>query len=422
LILVNGTLYTDDQLPKLLASLETQLNAVKALPPISPELVISALEELGQRLDRGELDEKIRQYAPPGALEQLGEIRHLLRRETLEEKLQIELGHDLSPQPRPFGYAIPMPLGTLLHVAAGNVTGLPAFSVVEGLLTGNINLLKLPRQDKGLSLAILLELVDQQPKLAPYICAFDIPSSDAHSLEQLAQLSDGIVVWGGDEAVRAIRALAPPGCKLMEWGHRLSFAYVCPCSGMEGELSQLAHHIISTGGLLCSSCQVVYLDTEDMAQAKQFCLDFLPLLSQAQQTLHTTPGTAGQAALYAWEAQLEQVVDRAGREELFFPGTGCSITLRRDRELELSHLHGNVLVKLLPRRELMEVLQRQKGRLQTAGLLCPEEERAELTALLCRAGVTRITRAGSMSRTFPGEGHDGEYPLRRYLRMVDVEL
>ena len=40
---------------------------------------------------------------------------------------------------------------------------------------------------------------------------------------------------------------------------------------------------------------------------------------------------------------------------------------------------------------------------------------------LAQAGLTRITRAGSLSRSFPGEAHDGEYPLRRYTRIVDVE-
>ena len=95
--------------------------------------------------------------------------------------------------------------------------------------------------------------------------------------------------------------------------------------------------------------------------------------------------------------------------------------MKPDRELELSSLYGNVLVKCLPREELLPVLRRQKGRLQTAGLLCRAEEREELTALLARAGATRITRAGEMSRTFPGEAHDGEYSLRRYIRLVDIE-
>ena len=41
--------------------------------------------------------------------------------------------------------------------------------------------------------------------------------------------------------------------------------------------------------------------------------------------------------------------------------------------------------------------------------------------LLSRAGVTRITTAAHMSEPFLGECHDGEYPLRRYLRLVDAE-
>ena len=84
-------------------------------------------------------------------------------------------------------------------------------------------------------------------------------------------------------------------------------------------------------------------------------------------------------------------------------------------------MEGNVLVKLLPQAELLPALRRQKGRLQTAGLLCPPEQREALTELLARAGVTRVTRAGSMSAAFPGEAHDGEYPLRRYVRVGDVE-
>ena len=41
--------------------------------------------------------------------------------------------------------------------------------------------------------------------------------------------------------------------------------------------------------------------------------------------------------------------------------------------------------------------------------------------LLARAGVDRIMRAGHMSVTFCGEAHDGEYPLRRYMRVVNIE-
>lgn len=97
------------------------------------------------------------------------------------------------------------------------------------------------------------------------------------------------------------------------------------------------------------------------------------------------------------------------------------MTLCPDQSLELSPLHGNVLVKCLPRNELSAALFPQRGRLQTAGLICPPQEREALCRLLARTGVTRITTAAHMSEPFLGECHDGEYPLRRYLRLVDVE-
>ena len=62
-----------------------------------------------------------------------------------------------------------------------------------------------------------------------------------------------------------------------------------------------------------------------------------------------------------------------------------------------------------------------KGVLQTVGLLCPDECRAELEDIFARCGITRITTAANMSALFSGEAHDGEYPLRRYVRVVNLE-
>ena len=397
MILAKGTLLPDHRLPQVLAGLEEEIISTRSASPLASQTVIDACARL---------------------LEALEQYRRLLRPEALEYKLSVETGGLLSGADRPFGRARAVPLGTLLHITAGNMDGLPAFSVAEGLLTGNINLLKLPSGDSGLSSALLKLLTDTEPRLAPYVYAFSIPSGDRASLQALANLADGIVTWGGDEAVRAMRAMAPPGCKLMEWGHRLSFAYLSGEVRAE-ELADLAGHIIKTEGLLCSSCQVIYLDTPDLDRARDFCQRFLPILEQAAALGHQTPGQAAQAALHGYEQLLELAV--RGSAARVFRGKGCSVTLCPDRALELSPLHGNVLVKCLPREELAGALYPQRGRLQTAGLLCPPEEREALCALLCRAGVSRITGAGHMSDPFLGECHDGEYPLRRYLRVVDLQ-
>ena len=417
MMFANGALLPDSELNPALGHLEEEIAQTLSGPPLAADIVLNALEELGAELDRGALEPLIARYAPPGTREELDRVRPQISRACLEKRLSLELG-GLSG-PRPFGRSEIRPLGVLLHIAPGNMAGLPAFTAVEGLLTGNLNLVKLPHGDKGLTLAVFQKLTEREPRLAPWLYAFDLSSKDNGTVQTLANLADGMVTWGGDGAISAMRSMAPPGCKLIEWGHRLSFAYLSHWTG--ADLSPLADHIVRTGGLLCSSCQVIYLDTDLLSVAEQFCKQFLPILEKAAAIRYKTPGQAAQAALYTRETALEQVVDRADFGDLNFPGQLCSLTLRRDRELELSHLHGNVLVKRLPRREMLPTLRRQRGRLQTAGLVCPPAERAELISRLAQAGLTRITAPGHMSKDFVCESHDGEYPLRRYVRVIDIE-
>ena len=419
MIFANGKLLPDGQRQAVLDGLEAQLNAVRLATPLKAETVIAAVDALGRRLEAGEFAPLLSRLLPAGVM--LEQLLPLLRREAVETKLAAELGPD------PFGTrdfsktaTHVLPLGVLFHIAPGNMPGLPVYTVLEGLLTGNINLVKLPHGDKGLSLAAFSLLVEQEPRLAPYIYAFDLPSGQRADMERLAALADGLVVWGGDRAIDAARTLAGLGCKLIEWGHRLSFAYISGYEDREGELSALASHIVETGQRLCSSCQVIFLDTEDWEEGIAFCREFLPCLEKAAAK---RPGirAGAPAILSGHTALLERIVDGRAEGEVLFQGRGCSVILRPDRELELSPMEGNVLVKLLPEQELLPALRRQKGRLQTAGLICAPGRREALTGLLARAGLTRVTRAGSMSASFPGEAHDGEYPLRRYLRVVDVE-
>lgn len=419
MIFANGTLLPDTEWSTVLNGLEPQLNSLRTASPLEAEAVISAVDALGRRLEAGEFASLLAQFLPAGVT--LNELLPLLRRDALEAKLAAELGPEpFRPARFPNTTARPLPLGVLFHIAPGNMPGLPVYTALEGLLTGNINLIKLPHGDRGLSLAALGLLAEQEPRLAPYLYAFDLPSGRREDMKKLADLADGLVVWGGDGAIEAARTLAGPGCKLIEWGHRLSFAYVSGYEDRDGELSALARHIMETGQRLCSSCQVIFLDTENQEDGPAFCREFLPHLERAA-ARRSGLGAGASASLSGHTALLERIVNGTAADETLFQGKGCSVVLRPDRELELSPMEGNVLVKLLPQQELLPTLCRQKGRLQTAGLLCAPEKREALTELLSRAGLTRVTRAGSMSAAFPGEAHDGEYPLRRYVRMVDVE-
>ena len=426
MILANGRQYESAMQSELLAGLEEKLNATLAGPPLEAETVIAAIDALGRRVEAGAFDQQIAALQIDGAAQYKELAVRLLRRDHLEFKLRTELGADFradyTTEPpaglRPLR-VLARPLGVLLHIAAGNADGLPAFSVAEGLVTGNINLLKLPQADNGLSLEIIRALLELEPRLADWLYVFDTPSSDLGAIKKMADLSDGVVVWGGEAAVAAVRRFAHPGTRLIEWGHRLSFAYL---SGEvpEAELKALAEHLVFTRQLLCSSCQVIYLDTERYEDLTAFCESFWPILRQAAEARRPqTLGAVAELSLRSYTDRLEAILD--GGKARPWRSPLCSLIPKEDSELELSPLFANVLVKRLPRARLLPVLRRAKPYLQTAGLACPPAEREALTELLVRAGLTRITRPGSMSEGLPGEAHDGSYPLRRYLRFIDVE-
>ena len=380
-------------------------------PHLDRELVIDACARLSGQMLSGAYEEMVQKMEAiiPGLPSKLIQAARMLSREALEEKVQCELG------------ALPndkvVPLGVLLHIGASNLDGLAAYSVVEGLLAGNVNLLKLPGEDEGINTFLLGELVKIQPVLKNYIYVFRIPSTDTRRLKKLMDLSDGICVWGGEEAVTGIRKLAGANVRLIEWGHKISFSYVAADGYQEEALRGLAENIIGTKQLLCSSCQGIFLDTDNMEEAEAFCAVFLPILEAAFSKLR--PGETGLRAchtleLYIRELEMDQNIHK------IYKGKGVSVTLCTDDALELSDVLGNCWVKLLPRGRIVEKLRNKKGFLQTASLVCRPEDREELTALLIRAGVVRIRPGEEPDAFYPGQSHDGEYPLMRYSRIIDM--
>lgn len=424
MIIGKGKIYPSERQDEILAEAERHINETLAAKTLSAETVIAAIDRLGREIGRGAFDDIINTLPVDDPAHYKAIAAEMLSRGFLEYKLKTELGvvsPDETSLPENGIKAHIMPLGVIFHIAAGNMDGLPAFSLAEGLLTGNINILKLPRADNGLSVEIISKLIEYEPALADFIYVFDTPSTDVHAMRKMAELADGIAVWGGNEAIAAVRALAPVGVKLIEWGHKLSFAYISGYSDKERELTALAAHIAATKGLLCSSCQVIYIDTECDGALEKFCAEFLPILEREVGCRNSVSiGERANSALLRYTDMLEDILGETAIPRVY-KGRECSLTIGTDSELELSDMLCNVLVKKLPRREIIPTLRRKKNYLQTAGLICTAPEREELTDILARSGVVRITTAGAMSEYFAGEAHDGEYPLRRYTRVVNIE-
>lgn len=458
MILFSGKILSDEELDNVLEQLwNACLEAVSNRTEIA-ELVIDACGRVAEKIRGGAYDSILLPLLESGMFTrvQLDEAIAFFDKENLLLKYNTELGVlRAETTPNPSDEEVMSrgdkrdtidkrlePLGILFHIAAGNAEGLPFFSVIEGLLAGNVNILKLPSMDDGISVMLLHEMIKEEPGLAPYVCVLDVPSTNVKILKQLADMADAIVVWGGDAAVSAARSMASPETQIISWGHKLSFAYlsavavdeivnnessnvgkavVAKSDGQnhyERELYDLAHHICATNQLLCSSCQGIFVDTEDMAIVNMVAQRFLHILEEvAVDYPQEKIGVRGKVSISLYNEELESIY--TGRKIL--RGKGVSVIVAEDSKLELSYMFKNSWIKPLPDKNIIKALKGKKGHLQTVGLICADGERDELAGMFTKAGLTHIARPKNMSQMLPGGTHDGEYPLRRYSRIVEVE-
>lgn len=415
MILMHGKIISTHLESKYLDSLYNDCLVTLNLETLKPEIVIQACDILYKRVINGEFNEIIFPLLKSSNIsyERFRDMAHLFSKEELEYKYTIELGDILHPL-KNGTIRKRYPLGILFHIAAGNVDGLPAYSVIEGLLSGNINILKLPSSDNGLSIRLLYELIQIEPKLKEFIYVFDVPSTDFTTIQKLASMADGIVVWGGDEAVKAARNMADITTKIIDWGHKLSFAYMTS-SVSDDQLYQLACHICETNQVLCSSCQGIFVDTNQIEVLENIGQRFYEQLLKANKKYGKTDiGMRGKNTLRLYTDQLEN------NNYKILSNEGISVVIKYDQELELSYLFRNVWIKALPHENIIYQLKPHKNHLQTCGLFCDESEKEFLSSLLACAGIIRITK-GDMSRMIAGEAHDGRYPLIEYSRIVEID-
>ena len=368
MILYHGEILNNSLQDKIIASLGDELNntLAKGYFP-SPFEVLEAIEVIYQEVINHKYDNIIlpllKQYDIPESM--FLHYASLFSPESLKRKIEIELGDYLNLPSKLDNSTIRerYPLGVLFHIAAGNVDGLPSYSVIEGLLSGNINLLKLPSGDNGLSIMILKRLIDVNPRLKDFIYVFDVPSTEVSSIKKLADLSDAIAVWGGDLVNKAVREFADVKTKIISWGHKVSFAYVDNYVSDE-ELKALMHALASSEQLLCSSVQGIYLDTDSLEELYAFAKRCFDIISKENLKLKPSPVAAkGKNALLLYN----EILERKSAKGLYLDN-GVSVIVKEDYELEASWQFRNLWIKRLPHEKIVSVLKKNHDQLQSVGV------------------------------------------------------
>lgn len=365
----------------------------------------------------------------PPALEKAG----------LYKRLQLELGapEALDGCAAVDGYeglVAALPRGVALHVGAGNVFLGVVDSLVMGLLTKNVNIVKTAAS--GSRFAVLfceaLKACDSEKILCENIAVLRWKGGDAEFERIILEGCDTALVWGGEQAVSSYKKLAPAQVRVAAFGPKISFAVVTEqglaTKGMTRVAADMAHDTCLWDQAACACPQALYFAIPDRKKAQAALKEFLKEAPAAfaREQKHLPQGrlSPDEMVEITKARELAKVDAAGGRAALAssFPRTDWTLIAENNTALKPSPLNRVLYVKAAASLEEVRksVLPYRKF-LQTVGFCGSFDERKKAVVLFGAAGAARLTRLGKMLEAPPGSPHDGGFPLRELVNFVGAE-
>jgi hypothetical protein len=402
--------------PQEITCAAQRLREVAQQSEITPQAVLDIFERCAAALDTPGLREV------PG----LAFLRLWLRRGTLEPILLRELGpNSLDGECRDDGRVTlrMFPLGVVGHWPAGNIEIQPVLSLTCALLGGNGCLVRVPSglvEPTRLIVEKLCE-VDRNGLLAKriFVASFDHSRMDLH--EAMAQSVDGAMIWGGAEAVSQVRALPfPHWARLLVFGPRLSVAAMDAATWSdEIERSswsrRIARDVWQFEQRACSSPQALFLERGAGCDPSEF-VDELRCAFEKENRAHPRLEIEPNLTSAICQARASWLLDDCANRA-WFPESPDWTILRGTGVDIPSPTQGRTLSVLLVD-DLLEVISRFDGTVQTLGLAVKDSQREETLAQAAgRHGVDRIVKLGQMHVfSSPWDGTDLVRPMVRLVR------
>jgi hypothetical protein len=290
------------------------------------------------------------------------------------------------------------------------------------LLGGNASLVRVPSGLVDLTRVLMEKLVQSDPgeRLTRriFIAAFDHDRQDLQ--EAMAQVVDGAMIWGGEEAVLQIRSLPfPHWARVAVFGPRISVAAMDAGAWGSSEEQKswclrLARDVWQFDQQACSSPQVLFLERAQDKSTDQF-LSHLQRAFEAENKAHPRRTIAAGLTSAICQARASWLLSDAEHQAVF--SMSPDWTLLRGSGSDLPKPIQGKTLTVLEVDDLLQAVAKWDGNVQTLGLAMADVEKEKKIALLAgRKGVDRIVKLGRMHVFVPP--WDGVDLIRPMVRMV----
>ncbi len=313
------------------------------------------------------------------------------------------------------------PLGRVLHITAGNVFLGSIDSFLMGVITKNINIVKLSSNNLFIPNLFMesISLVDKKNIILSSNLFISYSSDAVEVVESIKQQVDGIIVWGGDEAIKTYKNGLTPNVRFLDHGPKISFQVIDNyyLQNNDDVFQKIAWDISTWNQQACSNPQNIFI--ADDIDYDSFCLKLQSALEFDNYSMDNLTGDDYVEILK--EAQL-------GLFQEFLSGNktlrgDCSLITYESGELSTSALNRSVKIKTFKDlSDLKDLVKKFKYYLQTCGLGVEYKKRDVFSKELSLCGVKRFTRPGKMLESLNGSAHDGSYSLLELLNVCNDEL
>jgi Acyl-CoA reductase (LuxC) len=404
--------------PREIALTAPRLRLLAREKNLTPDAIIDIFERWAAELDKGEVRDV------PGVTF----LRLWLRSGTLEPILSRELGPEfLNGNWREDGRARlrAFPIGVVGHWPAGNIEIQPILSMSCALLGGNSCIVRVPSGLVEPTHLIVEALAHADPEgvLLDRIFLAHFPHSEIEMHEAMAQSIDGAMIWGGDDAVRQVRALPfPHWARVVVFGPRLSVAAMDAATWTDKNeraswCRRIARDVWQFEQQACSSPQTLFLEPDGAGDPAEFAEE-LRRAFEEENRAHPRMEIEPSMTSAICRARSSWLLDDFANRALFPRSPDWTILLGKSVKIP-QPTQGRTLTVLVAD-DLEEVFSQFDGIVQTLGLAVKDEERERrLAESAGRHGVDRIVRLGQM-HVFgsPWDGMDLVRPMTRLVRHV----
>jgi len=317
----------------------------------------------------------------------------------------------------------------LVHVWAGNVPGLPLWSLVCGLLVKAPAIGKVASAEPVFASLFARLLAEVEPQLADCLAVVWFKGGDTISESALFSAADVVLAYGGNDTLAALRQQVPVGTRFLPHGHKLSAGLVSSAA-LDAQRAQAtaraaALDVVRYEQQGCYSPQTFYVARGGRVTPREFAQQLAGELAALQHKFARRTLTLEEAASVAgWRERQElQSFSQAGVELLGDAAAPwCVAYAEAAGALQPCALNRTVQVQAVDRLDdAVPLLAAQRDYLQTVGMAAAPHELYALAEALGQAGATRICALGAMTAPEAGWHHDGRFSLLDLVRMVELE-